>query len=133
MLKKVLNFFEQYYLLTWFIVVLIASTIFYLSSLTAAQTVGFGSNLYSILYHFLAFFFLCFFLLMAIVKKDKKVRYTILIGVTISFLYSISDEIHQLFVQGRACSFFDIIVNSVGILFASILYVISLYARKVDF
>ncbi len=131
MIKKALDFFEEYYILTWIIVLIIAATIFYLSSLTGTQTAGVSSNIYSILYHFSAFFLLCFFLLMAIVKKHMKTRYIIIIGLVISFLYAISDEIHQLFVPGRAFSFFDILTNSTGILFASILYFLSLYTRKV--
>ncbi|MCX5700653.1 MAG: VanZ family protein [Candidatus Omnitrophica bacterium] len=33
-----------------------------------------------------------------------------------SFLYAISDEIHQLFVPGRSCSVLDILIDTVGIL-----------------
>ena len=35
---------------------------------------------------------------------------------SLSFLYAISDEIHQYFVQGRRCSFKDALIDSIGIL-----------------
>lgn len=39
-------------------------------------------------------------------------------------LYSVTDEIHQYFVPGRACRVFDIFIDSMGALVAIILFVI---------
>ena len=40
------------------------------------------------------------------------------------FLYSISDEIHQYFVSGRGCSYIDVLIDSIGIVFALVLYIV---------
>ncbi len=36
------------------------------------------------------------------------------LSVIISALYAVTDEIHQLFVEGRACQITDIIIDSIG-------------------
>ena len=51
------------------------------------------------------------------------------ISFTISLLYSVSDEIHQIFVPGRACRFLDICIDSLGALIA-ILLTAFLFARR---
>ena len=38
------------------------------------------------------------------------------------FLYSVSDEIHQLFVAGRACRFYDIIIDTSGAYLGAAVY-----------
>lgn len=38
------------------------------------------------------------------------------------FLYSVSDEIHQIFVPGRACRAFDVFVDSMGIVIGLIVF-----------
>ncbi|MBE7049320.1 MAG: VanZ family protein [Ruminococcaceae bacterium] len=50
------------------------------------------------------------------------------VSVIIAILYAISDEIHQYFVPGRACRFFDIFVDSLGS-FAG-WYINKLFSRK---
>ena len=47
---------------------------------------------------------------------------TIPIAIIITVLYGISDEIHQIFVPGRHFAILDILTDSAGILFASLLY-----------
>jgi VanZ family protein len=44
-------------------------------------------------------------------------------AVIFSILYGISDEIHQLFVVGRVCSVEDVMINTLGILWATIIYI----------
>lgn len=46
-------------------------------------------------------------------------------------LYSITDEIHQYFVSGRGCSYIDVLIDSIGVVFALVLFiVIRKYASK---
>lgn len=63
-------------------------------------------------------------------------KYKFLIRSLVAFvfcvLYSISDEVHQYFVPGRACRMFDIFVDSCGSLIAIILLsVIVLKSKKI--
>ena len=43
--------------------------------------------------------------------KNKK---EFIFALAFCFLYSVSDEIHQYFVPGRACRFYDVIVDTIG-------------------
>ncbi len=118
---------EKYSWISWIFVIIIAIAIFYISSLTFGGAGG-GFGWKTTAYHFLAFFFLAFFLLPALVKGNKK--WFILLGIIIAVLYGISDEIHQLFVPTRHFAISDIMVNSCGILFSSLIYTASLRYRK---
>ncbi len=79
--------------------------------------------------HFSEFACLSFFMNnLFVAYKDKL---TPIIACTLSFLYAISDEIHQIFVPGRACQFIDMMVDLGGILSGFIVYaVIYILIRK---
>ena len=42
-------------------------------------------------------------------------------------LYSVSDEIHQYFVPGRACRIFDVFVDSCGSLFGILIFILLIF------
>ena len=46
----------------------------------------------------------------------------LLITIGICFLYSCSDEVHQLFVPGRSCEIFDVFIDTMGSFVGSLLY-----------
>lgn len=48
--------------------------------------------------------------------------YNIYLIILFCFLYAVSDEVHQLFVVGRYCSFFDVIVDTLGSSFAILFF-----------
>lgn len=52
----------------------------------------------------------------AVMLYKFKKRYKFLIALCISALYAVSDEIHQLFVAGRACELRDILIDITGAL-----------------
>ena len=118
---------EKYSKISWAFVVAIALIIFFISSLTFAPSKPFGFSK-AVFYHFFAFFFLAFFLLPALVKGKKK--NLIFIAIILAVLYGISDEIHQLFVPGRAFAISDILTDSAGIFLASFLYVLKLRRKQ---
>ncbi len=64
--------------------------------------------------HFTEYFILAFFVYGIF---DKDARYSFVKTFCICLLYAISDEIHQYFVPGRACRFFDVMVDTAGCLF----------------
>jgi len=113
---------------SWFLVIIMAVVIFSVSSLSFPGQPSGGFEFKSTAYHFVVFFLLAFFLLPAIVKGKKKKM--ILFAIIVAVLYGISDEFHQLFVPGRSSTFDDVLVNTAGILFASLIYIFSLKIRK---
>jgi len=64
----------------------------------------------------------------------KQYNKKMFIAFIICILYAISDEIHQLFVDGRSCQLFDIMIDSVGstcgILLYNIKNIIKIYIKK---
>ena len=115
-----INWFEKHNKTSWAITILIAGIIFYLSSITfAPSTSTYAWKAFA--YHFYAFLFLSAFLHISLSKgKTKKYFFP---AILILILYAISDEVHQLFVPGRACTILDILVDLTGILFASLIYI----------
>lgn len=125
---SIIKIFEENSKASFFIALLIAIAIFYISSLTFAPVPGGGPDIKPTLYHLFSFFFLTAFLLFALVKGKKKDF--IFIVILIALMYGISDEFHQSFVPGRATTFADFLLDSTGILFAGFIYVLSLSRRK---
>lgn len=122
-----ISWFEKHNKISWLIVILIAIFIFYVSSLSfeTAPLGGFGWK--TIAYHFLVFFFLGFFLLISIIKGKKTNLF--ILPIIIAILYGISDEVHQLFVPNRAFTIPDILTNFAGILFAGLIYLLSVKSK----
>ena len=82
--------------------------------------------------HFLAYFGLSFLLYMALLfqKKSKFFKkYALLITLSISFIYGIIDEVHQLLIPGRSCEFNDFIADLLGAIFG--LIVIKILLTKI--
>ena len=123
-----MRWFEKHNKTSWVITIIGATAIFYISSLSFKG--GGAPGIMSILYHILAFFFFALFLLISLVKGREKYSLFIL-GIIISVAYGISDEIHQFFVPGRYSSFSDVGFDSIGILFASMIYFISVKYKEV--
>ncbi|MBE6158139.1 MAG: VanZ family protein [Firmicutes bacterium] len=74
-----------------------------------------------------AHFFIYFILGVLVISYCKEFNFNykiIFISILICFLYSISDEVHQLFVSGRSCQIFDIFIDTIGSSLGSICYYI---------
>lgn len=71
----------------------------------------------------LSFFAVCSY-------KSISLKARNLIAVGISVLYSVSDEIHQIFVPRRACRFFDIVIDCLGAISAILLLTILMKRRE---
>ena len=69
--------------------------------------------------HFTIYFILGVFSFFSLVTYDKICMvWRVLIGGVICLLYSISDEIHQLFVVGRSCEVRDVLIDFCGAMLA---------------
>ena len=125
-----ISWFEKNYKISLVIAILIAGLMFAFSSLTFGGSVGEkGSpSLLPIIYHIISYFFLTLFLNFTIIRGKRK-NYLIL-PIIISIFYAFTDEIHQYFVPGRNASFGDIFLDVIGVIFAYLLYIISLEYRK---
>jgi len=93
--------------------------IYFISSINFTGT-GNPSPMATI-YHFTAFSYLTLFLLISL-TKGKPNKSLIIIGILLSIIYGILDEIHQLFVPGRFVSNKDILINSSGIILTAFAY-----------
>jgi len=70
--------------------------------------------------HFSEFACLSFFMNNLFVSYKDKL--TPVFACALSFFYAITDEIHQIFVPGRACQFLDMMVDLAGIVSGMIVY-----------
>ncbi len=59
---------------------------------------------------------------------SEKIRY--LISQAFSTLYSVTDEIHQYFVPGRACAAFDVFIDSAGALSGILICMLLLFVIR---
>lgn len=126
-----IKWFEKHSLFSWIIVLALAIIIFYLSSLSFQYGApGPDWRIKPFLYHLTIFFLLSFFLTISLIKGQLKNKKLIFLALTISVLYAITDEIHQLFVPGRYCSISDILTDSAGIFSAGLIYSIRLLKIK---
>jgi len=120
---KIIKDFEKYNKISWTITILIALTIFYMSSLSFPQgSPGPEFTLKPIIYHFFAFFFLNLFLMISITKGKLKNKKLILLAILLSIIYATLDEFHQYFVPGRTSTISDVLIDTWGILFSVIVY-----------
>ena len=121
--------FEENYKLSWFITLVGACLIFWISSLNFGGGTGGNTNFICILYHFSVFFCFFFFLFISLIRGRK--NYLLFFaGFLMVVAYAISDEIHQYFVPWRFCDIFDVYVDTVGIIVAMIIYLTIVLWRK---
>jgi len=116
----------------WFsgiITLIIAIFIFYVSSISKFPPAIYKITFASIAYHIGIFFLFSLFFLAAIKGKGKIKTSHIIIALSLSVIYAISDEFHQLFVPNRISSGIDILFDSTGILSATFLSLI-VYIKK---
>ena len=118
---KIISWLTKNKTLSISITVLIAISIFLISSIPGTQVSGAAKiSWLPFAYHFLAFFFFNFFLLISI--NNIKIKY-LLSTIILSIIYAFLDEFHQLFVPMRSFSLNDILIDVAGILLSTIIYI----------
>jgi len=113
----------------WLPVFIWCGIIFYLSSLPNLQTEwGFWDLILRKLAHIIEYLILTFLLYRAFKRSfNLSASHLIFWSSVLSFLYAISDEIHQRFVPTRSGNLEDVLIDAVGIiLFYIILKSVSL-------
>jgi len=126
MANSIIRFFEKHILLSWTITLLLAVIIFYVSSLKFKPAPEIIFDIKPVAYHLFAFFWFSFFLFLTIIKGKVKSKKILLLPLLISLIYAMTDEIHQIFVPGRSCSLSDFLIDSCGIFFAGLIYLLSI-------
>ena len=64
--------------------------------------------------HFTEYFILGLILILYLQTKEKLATKYIILAIIFCVLYATSDEIHQLFVDGRSCKIIDILIDTCG-------------------
>jgi VanZ family protein len=123
-----LRWFEKNSKVSWAITFLIAAGMFYVSSWKGVPSGIPTFSLNAYLYHLVAYFFLGAFLMVSVVKG--KYKHLAIPAAFSAIIYGITDEIHQLFVPGRSCTIRDVGLDSLGIGYALVIYLIVLEVRK---
>lgn len=81
--------------------------------------------------HFSEYVGLCFLASNAIYQSSK--RFIPLYSCALTSFYAISDEFHQIFVNGRSCEIRDWAIDTVGALVGALaFYIIYIIIKKVD-
>jgi VanZ family protein len=111
-------------------VVLWAALIFCLSSIPGS---GFPShpNFFNVGAHFGEYLIFAVLLTLALNSPGRALWKTALIALVIASLYGVSDEVHQLFVDGRSSDPLDWVTDTLGALLGSVATVWLISAQKV--
>ncbi len=114
-MKKIFNFFEKRPWLPWSLTTLYMAIIFYFSSLSYFPPGTLPAvKISDLIKHAVLYFGLGILFLLSYKSLKSTKKKALILAILSSILYGISDEIHQLFIPNRVCSFADIIANSVG-------------------
>ena len=118
----------------WIFVILWAGIIFFFSHQTGLKS-GLPSQWDFILRktaHISEYFVLSFLVFNALsqhyIKKNKVLFYSFLF----SFIYAVSDEYHQTFISERNGNFYDVLIDSIGILLFILTYKLFHSKKKKD-
>lgn len=132
-------------IICWCLVAVCMGIIFYFSSRTATESSAQSDGVLSMLFkllgenavtsfiirkcaHFLEFAGLSFLFSIAFFQQTGTVRFWL--PVCCTSLYAVTDEIHQLFVEGRACRLLDWAVDTAGGLFGFLIFFIIFFIFK---
>ena len=74
--------------------------------------------------HASVYFILAYLILNALKQTGKISFKKIVYTICFCIIYATSDEIHQLFVEGRGCQFTDVLIDSMGAIFGVLTYFI---------
>lgn len=118
------NYLIKNFLLYWLPVLIWAGIIFTLSSIPSLKS-GFAEDfILRKIAHALEFAIFAFLIFRAILAQSKPSANhfkVILLAFSLSLFYAFSDEFHQLCVLGRHGSIWDVGIDTIGILIASVL------------
>ncbi len=80
--------------------------------------------------HFTAYFLLGVLSFLSVLTYKRSLKFKLVSSGAFCFLYSVSDEIHQLFVKGRSGEIRDVFIDTCGALLAILLVYCILKSKK---
>ncbi|MFQ3675143.1 MAG: VanZ family protein [Endomicrobiia bacterium] len=119
------SFSQQNFVIFWLPVILWSSVIFFWSSIPYLKisVLEFWDIVLRKLAHITEFAILTFLYYRAINKNNEPQKFmNHFWPIFLTLVFAITDEIHQHFVPGRVCSWKDVLIDSVGILVGSFVY-----------
>lgn len=72
--------------------------------------------------HATVYLILSILILFALSRSNKKISHPIKITIIICFLYAITDEFHQIFIQGRTPQITDVLIDTFGAIIGTKIY-----------
>ncbi|KPL01056.1 MAG: hypothetical protein AMJ91_01815 [candidate division Zixibacteria bacterium SM23_73_3] len=101
-----------------YLALIYALLIFVVSAVPGISPPSFGFVLEDKILHFIEFsvFSALLFLTFFTSGKEFLKKHAFLISSLIGIAYAASDELHQRFVPGRSCEFFDFLADSLGVI-----------------
>lgn len=128
-----------YIIISWILVVACMGVIFYMSSQPATVSQKTSDSLLSKIIDVLGIelssrfirklahateFCVLSILLANAINITFKTKHTWILALGTTIIYGISDEIHQIFVEGRACQLTDMLIDSLGAIAGIIIWLI---------
>lgn len=80
--------------------------------------------------HFVAYFSLGILSFLSVLTYDKSHKFKLISSGLFCFLYSVSDEIHQLFIKGRSGEVRDVFIDTIGALLGILILYLFLKFKK---
>ena len=71
--------------------------------------------------HMIEYFILAILIYLFLIEFYPKDKYLFLLVILLAIFYALTDEIHQLFVPGRYGSIIDVLIDSMGALFGTLM------------
>lgn len=72
--------------------------------------------------HATVYLILSILILFALSRSNKKISHPIKLTIIICFLYAITDEFHQIFIQGRTPQITDVLIDTFGAIIGAKIY-----------
>ena len=111
---------EKNHRVAWILAVITMVFIFYISSLSVISALS-SLPYRAEIYHIGIYFVLTLFMMIALSEGGVK-KHLFLWAILFTFIYAVSDELHQIFVPGRDPSISDVLLDSIGISISGLFY-----------
>lgn len=82
--------------------------------------------------HFIIYFILGVLMAYALTLNGINLYKSVIIALLVCFIYAISDEVHQLFINGRSGEVKDILIDTMGAVYGTLFYLCAHFIIKLS-